>query len=132
LVFLAFVSFVVKAVSRRGAKGRYQNPCRYQRRYQLSAHSKALRRKGSEVATLDRVFGESYLVRPDSGFIYDGWRRISLICDKDLSMFQALAEMRRCNHSFLSIELCFVSFLSDCVTEISLRQPQAAQNRYPQ
>jgi len=44
-------------------------------------------------------------------------------------MFQALAEMRRCNHSFLSIELCFVSFLSDCVTEISLRQPQAGQNR---
>ena len=52
----SFVSFVVKAVSRRGAKGRYQNGCRYQRRYLISADCKAVRGKGSEVATSEPIF----------------------------------------------------------------------------
>jgi len=37
-------------------EGRYQNGCRYHLRYQLSVDSKAVRRKGSEVATSDHVF----------------------------------------------------------------------------
>jgi len=39
-----------------GVKGRYQNACRYQLRYQLSDDSKRVTGKGSEVATSDPVF----------------------------------------------------------------------------
>jgi len=63
LFFLAFVSFVVKAVSRSGAEGRYQNCCRYQLRYLISADSNGVRRKGSEVATSDPFFEQILLVR---------------------------------------------------------------------
>src|SRR5215510_169442 len=66
---ISFVSFVVKAVSRRGAKGRYQNGCRYQRRYQISADSKVVRGKGSEVATSDAVGGFDKYQWP----IANGW-----------------------------------------------------------
>src|SRR5215472_14165513 len=40
----------------RMTSGRYQNGCRYQRRYLISADFKAVRGKGSEVATSDHVF----------------------------------------------------------------------------
>src|SRR5215467_6827697 len=36
--------------------GRYQNGCRYQLRYLISADCKAVRAKGSEVATSDPLF----------------------------------------------------------------------------
>jgi len=39
--------------------GRYQNGCRYQLRYLISADCKAVRGKGSEVATSDHVFLEN-------------------------------------------------------------------------
>ena len=44
-------------------EGRYQNGCRYHLRYLISADCKAVRGKGSEVATSDHVFLKVLLVR---------------------------------------------------------------------
>jgi len=44
-------------------EGRYQNPCRYQLRYLISADSKEVRAKGSEVATSEPLFSKPIALR---------------------------------------------------------------------